>query len=386
MKRNASPGEPRRLLASVLELQSWPDECIDWPFGCDDHGYGAIRLDGEVARVHAVACEHRNGPRPDGMDARHLCGRGHLGCFNPAHLEWSTRAVNCADKVIHGTRQVGERNGLHKLTEADVQAIRRMYVGRGGPSQKSIGDQFGVHNTVVSQIVRRKIWTHLTAVLPLLIILSLIPLLIATPSLATAPTSGPLPATPAPTPATAPSTTTAPVTTQPSAVASATAVATRIGQPFRPGPSSQYDDVSAPACNEAGLRCLPFYDGDPADLCAEMNFYIDQNPVIAGVDRFSDQPRTGPKRQQGIGWRESNCRNDVRTSCCYGYFQIAIGNRTAAGYAAAGVFSWCGVERSRDFFGDDPAAKQRQVCVAAGLYQYHLANGPYPFFPWDSFL
>jgi hypothetical protein len=31
-----------------------------------------------------------------------------------------------------------------------------------------------------------------------------------------------------------------------------------------------------------------------------------------------------PEIFDGLGWRESNCRNDVRTFCCYGYWQIYI--------------------------------------------------------------
>lgn len=190
---------------------------------------------------------------------------------------------------------------------------------------------------------------------------------------------------PPPTPPTTIETTT---TTTVVEYAEVAAVAVRITPPISITTAPQYDQVAAPLCaNPEGLRCLPFYDGDPTDLCAEMNFYIAQDTVLDAEPRFSDQPRDKryPK-QMGIGWRESNCNNGVRTSCCFGYFQIAIGNRTAYGYAAAGVFQWCGVRYASDFFGQSPLAKQKQVCVASGLYQYHVANGPYPLYPWDSFL
>src|SRR5438105_4026768 len=73
--------------------------------------------------------------------------------------------------------------------------------------------------------------------------------------------------------------------------------------------SPMIQEIPIPACNEAGLHCLPFYTGDPADLCAELNFYRMQNPVTAAEPRFSDQPRSGPKKMMGIGWRESGCDN-----------------------------------------------------------------------------
>ena len=159
-------GEARALLDGVLAMPSWPEQCIDWPFGRIGDGYGAVWIDSRQRLVHVVACEHRHGPRPDGMEARHLCGRGHLGCFNPAHLEWGTRQANVADKLVHGTHDRGERNVQHKLTEDDVRQIRRMYVGRGGPSQRAIADQFGIGDTQVYRIIHGQAWGWLGAATP----------------------------------------------------------------------------------------------------------------------------------------------------------------------------------------------------------------------------
>ena len=156
-----SHGEPRALLDSVLAMPSWPAECIDWPFGCDSEGYGRLRVGSIKRGVHQLACEHRHGPRPEGMEVRHLCGRGRSGCFNPAHLEWASHADNMTDTVAHGTHTRGERNGRHKLTDDQVAEIRRMYVGRGGPTQQSIADQYGVSRENVSMIVTDARWDHL---------------------------------------------------------------------------------------------------------------------------------------------------------------------------------------------------------------------------------
>lgn len=160
-QRRAGRGEASALLTGVLAMPSWPEECIDWPFARDTHGYGNFTLNRTMLSVHALACEHRHGPRPEGMEARHLCGRGSSGCFNPAHLEWASHAVNMADVVPHGSHTRGERNAQHKLTEADVLAIRRMYVGRGGPSQRAIADQYGVSFQHVNQIISGDRWAWL---------------------------------------------------------------------------------------------------------------------------------------------------------------------------------------------------------------------------------
>lgn len=141
-------------------------------------------------------------------------------------------------------------------------------------------------------------------------------------------------------------------------------------------------------CNHAGLDCRPFYPGDPADKCAELNFYR----IEWGIpDGWGDQPRTGPKRSWGRGWRESNCDNTANShhsaGCCFGWWQVASSNITAPGYAAAGVFSNCGVASKWDYWGDDPLAKQRNACIVANLIAYHLARGEDPgWVVWDQWL
>jgi hypothetical protein len=56
---------------------------------------------------------------------------------------------------------VGERNHNTKLTDQDVRDIRCAYAG--GETQTSIATRYPVTQTVVSDIVRRKSWRHITA-------------------------------------------------------------------------------------------------------------------------------------------------------------------------------------------------------------------------------
>lgn len=151
-------------------------------------------------------------------------------------------------------------------------------------------------------------------------------------------------------------------------------------------PPIQVVPTTVDTCNHEGLHCLPF--APPTSTgCDEMNFYR----IEFGLpDRFSDQPRTGPKRQMGIGFRESSCNNTLinreSTPCCGGYFQIGWGNISAPGYAAAGIWSYCEITRASDYIGDTPLQKQKSACAASGLYNYHVLNGPYGTWPWDAFL
>jgi DNA-binding MarR family transcriptional regulator len=46
-----------------------------------------------------------------------------------------------------------------KLTSEEVQIIRAL--SADGVTQQAIADQFGVHQSTVSAIIARKIWTHI---------------------------------------------------------------------------------------------------------------------------------------------------------------------------------------------------------------------------------
>lgn len=90
------------------------------------------------------------------------------------------------------------------------------------------------------------------------------------------------------------------------------------------------------------------------NACDEMDFWRQQ----AGL----------PEIFNAIGWRESNCRNDIpsKTNCCVGYWQIHTGNFTAPGYRD-GIFA-CGVTRRSDIMGNSDEQKQKQACVTKVLY------------------
>jgi hypothetical protein len=69
-----------------------------------------------------VAAALEYGPRPPGLEVRHLCGNPL--CCSPAHLVYGTRAQNIADMMAHGRGPIGVRNGSAKLTAAQVTELR----------------------------------------------------------------------------------------------------------------------------------------------------------------------------------------------------------------------------------------------------------------------
>jgi hypothetical protein len=153
LRRIGTPyGEPLAFFEAAMESET--DDCIDWPFAGD---YGRLRIDGKDRSVHVLACERAHGPRPEGLQAAHSCGRGAEGCFNPRHLRWATQAENEADKRGHGTRSAGERHGAAKLTAAAVAEIRARY-GAGEGSQRALGRGYGVSQRAIWQIVNNVRW------------------------------------------------------------------------------------------------------------------------------------------------------------------------------------------------------------------------------------
>ena len=59
-----------------------------------------------------------------------------------------------------GVQPKGEQNGCSKLTDEQVKEIREKY-SQGGPTQQKLGEEYGVHFTVISSIILRKIWSHI---------------------------------------------------------------------------------------------------------------------------------------------------------------------------------------------------------------------------------
>lgn len=133
------------------------DDCLIWPFG--QTAYSAVALDGVPVGAHRLMCRLAHGEPPkDKAVAAHSCGKAHEGCVNPRHLRWATFHDNAADAIAHGTWAHGEGVAGAKLTEADVREIRRL---EGTMSQWDIARRFGVTQSAVSCIYRRKTWAWL---------------------------------------------------------------------------------------------------------------------------------------------------------------------------------------------------------------------------------
>lgn len=76
------------------------------------------------------------------------------------HLRWGSHIENMADKLRDGTDPRGEKCGGSKLTENQVQEIRRVYA-RGGVSMRAIGTQYEVSYAQIQNIISGRRWSWL---------------------------------------------------------------------------------------------------------------------------------------------------------------------------------------------------------------------------------
>lgn len=166
-KRWKTHGDPLAGKAMRGEAEKWAkeiaarepvDECVLWPFAMGGNGYGNLRLStGGYKPAYNYICHLAHGERPTPLhEAAHSCGN--RACVNPGHLRWATRSENAQDKNIHGTMVRGEDVHVSKLTEADVRKIRNDLAFK---SQHELAAEFGVNQSSISDIARKRSWRWL---------------------------------------------------------------------------------------------------------------------------------------------------------------------------------------------------------------------------------
>lgn len=158
---NIDRGAVSKYLESALLIDT--EECINWPYAKKENGYGTAKLDGKQQYVHRYVCERFYGaPNFEKAVVAHSCNNGHLGCFNPKHLRWTTQKDNMADKKIHETQPFGSEVASSKLTEEDIPEIFKMV--KLGFTEKEIAAQFNVARQTINSIKIGRLWSNLTGI------------------------------------------------------------------------------------------------------------------------------------------------------------------------------------------------------------------------------
>jgi hypothetical protein len=106
--------------------------------------------------VHTLVLLAFIGPRPKGLECRHL--NGDPTDNRLVNLRWGTRSENEADKARHGTVPQGERAGNSVLSVGKVRQIRRW--AAAGQTQREIACRLGVHRATVGDVVTGRRWGH----------------------------------------------------------------------------------------------------------------------------------------------------------------------------------------------------------------------------------
>lgn len=125
-------------------------------------GYPAVTLQvgpgkRRALNIHILVAAAFLGPRPEGHQVAHNDGDKLNNRVD--NLRYATPTENAHDKRVHGTDILGERNGRHKITAAQVHEICALY--RTGLLQREIGELFGIAQAHVSSIIRGQSWSHL---------------------------------------------------------------------------------------------------------------------------------------------------------------------------------------------------------------------------------
>lgn len=155
------PMTKARFMARVFKC---PDGCWLYRGGRHNAGYRSMgtAVPGAGRLAHRGAWVLFIGAIPaDKPEVLHICDV--RPCVNPSHLFVGTKLDNVADMVAKGRNrsaaQCGERNGRHKLTEHDVEFIRKAFTANPRRGAKvALARRFKVSDRLIGYIVNGRHW------------------------------------------------------------------------------------------------------------------------------------------------------------------------------------------------------------------------------------
>lgn len=111
--------------------------------------------------AHVLVLQAFKGPCPWNMVAAHKDGNPSNN--NIDNLRWTTQKDNLADRKIHGTLMLGEKNHNSKMNDDLVRQIRNKYYN--GETVQNIAKEFKVNVSTISRIVKYETWKHVKRIL-----------------------------------------------------------------------------------------------------------------------------------------------------------------------------------------------------------------------------
>ena len=130
-------------------------DCWRWTACRSPDGYGRfVNKKIKDTLCHRIAYEFVIGPIPTGLQIRHLCNNGHLGCVNPHHMVPGTHSQNMIDRSYAGTLK------RQKLSVEDVLVIR--YALQTVPTAAAaLAAAFGVSTATLQGAAVGRSYSHL---------------------------------------------------------------------------------------------------------------------------------------------------------------------------------------------------------------------------------
>lgn len=129
--------------------------CWEWSGG-KSHGYGQTRVHelwgATPVYAHRLAALLKFGPISSNLRVCHSCDNP--CCIRPDHLFLGTDADNLSDMKAKGRSAVGEKNGMVKLSDRDIEAIRLLV--SEGFTQREVAKRYGVSEGHLSTIIKGK--------------------------------------------------------------------------------------------------------------------------------------------------------------------------------------------------------------------------------------
>jgi predicted XRE-type DNA-binding protein len=139
---------------SIDTKQNNINECWEWQKSTIKQGYGRTSLNGKMILAHRLSFYYTHG-RHVSQDKIICHSCDNKKCCNPNHLREGTHKDNSDDMFLRNrfVYMRGEKNGRAKLTQENVETIKRRYKTER-ISQTQLANEYNVKQTAISKIIR----------------------------------------------------------------------------------------------------------------------------------------------------------------------------------------------------------------------------------------
>jgi len=151
-------------IKKFFEFVKKTDNCWEWLGHKSFGGYGAFWFNDRIVGAHRFSYELHNKKIPKGAGYHGICVLHRCdnpSCVNPEHLFLGTQKENLRDMIKKNRRKYtgmqGGKNGRAKLTQKQVEEIRKLYA-TGGFLQIELAKRFFVTGENIRKIVHNLRW------------------------------------------------------------------------------------------------------------------------------------------------------------------------------------------------------------------------------------